>query len=268
MENGNRVKLGIVCILFNRPLNELGIYQIIDTLTSNFELFLFDNSTYPNPELINRPYYYWSKENVGTAGGYTYSIEELENRGCSHIMLLDQDTIIDNTFLEEVISNLKESPQKILIPRIGTETGIISPSSYHWWFGNQNIPFVLSNKLHFKTAISTGSIHPISIIKKYMPFPKEFWLDYFDHWLFYNYSNDSISIKPLNNILNHDLSVHNINQMGYTRLKNIYRSESTFIKTFGPKSARLFLIIRILFRQLKSLASGNIKKTFNAQWPN
>lgn len=268
MENGNRVKLGIVCILFNRPLKELNIYQIFDTIRSEFELFLFDNSTFPNSELLNSSFYYWSKENIGTAGGYTYSIEELENRGCTHIMLLDQDTIIDNIFLEEVLSNLKDSPQKVLLPRIGTESGIISPSSYHWWFGNKKITFPLSNKLQFQTAISTGSIHPISIIKNYMPFPKEFWLDYFDHWLFYNYSNDSIKIKLLNNILNHDLSVHNINEIGYTRLKNIYCSESAFIKNYGPNSAKIFLIIRVVFRQIKSLVSGNIKKTFKAQWPN
>ena len=268
MDKGDRVKLGIVCILFNRPLKKMGIYSILDALISKFDLLLFDNSNLPQPDLINKPYYHWSGTNIGTAGGYFYSIHKLEEIGCSHVMLLDQDTLVNFTFIEEVLYTIKISPQEVLTPMIKSKAGIISPNAYHWWFGNNSKRYSYFKRLSFISAISTGSVHPISLIKNYMPFPEEFWLDYFDHWLFYNYFKDGIKTKSLAAILNHDLSINNIDEISVIRLRNIYKSEKAFIYGHGPKTAKYFLFIRIVIRSIKSIFSRNFLKNFQAQWLN
>ena len=182
-KNSNN-KLGIICVLFERQFEEIGIYSIFKVLKKKFDIIIFDNSNSPKKELINKDYYYCLKFNVGKSVGYSKSLLKLEKRGCSHVMFLDQDTIINEFFFDKIIINISNSPEAVLVPRVETDEGIISPCQYHWWYGinKLNSKFIFNS--YFISAISSGSVHPVKIIKKHIPFPKIFWLDYFDHWLF------------------------------------------------------------------------------------
>lgn len=229
------MKLGIVIVVYKTDLNQISIIQTVlqeMIKTPSLELLVFENSAKKNQKdlTLNKQGYYFHQQtkNLGTAGAYSFAINFFEKLNCTHLALFDQDSVINAKYFMQVNRILSLNSVSVAIPKVISNKVQVSPSYFnHLWGPTQHKPLFPVVK-SFRTAISSGSIHSIDVIKQFKPFPKEFWLDYFDHWLFWIYDKNNISIDIIDYVILHDLSIQNFQDISDFRLKNIYQSEKLF----------------------------------------
>ena len=81
----------------------------------NYELFIVDNGSIDNSEEIIREAFpdltiIQTGENLGFAGGNNIGVKYAFNSGADYVVLLNNDTIVDNFFLDELVTAVKKTP--------------------------------------------------------------------------------------------------------------------------------------------------------------
>jgi hypothetical protein len=196
-----------------------------------------------------------SPGNVGTAGAYAGAIDVAKAQKCEWLLLLDQDTLLPLDYLARAAASLDRAD--ILVPRVWhgdqlispgvlTKTGSIRPSS--------NLP---KHGTGHATAISSGLLARVSAIETSLPFPKDLWLDYVDHWMFLSFARNGLKIAEISADLEHNLSIKEPSRLASDRLDSILRAEAALYRHLGL-SARLVLPFRRAIRGLRFLAGGHI----------
>lgn len=97
-----------------------------------YSIIVVDNgSTDGTPDVIPQEYpnvtVLRSDANLGVAGGYNIGIEYALKQGADYVLILNNDTLFDNEFLDELLRVVNKYPQ----------AGIIQPKIYHYW-GDQS----------------------------------------------------------------------------------------------------------------------------------
>lgn len=256
------MKLGVVIVIYKNNLKEVSIIKTIlqeMSKNSSLELLVFENSAKKNQEVltINKEgyYFYQQTENLGTSGAYSFAIDFFMNLKCTHIALFDQDSVIDSKYFKEVNRSLSSKSFSVAIPKVISNNQQVSPTYFNHLWGATLKKVSFYKVKSFRTAISSGSVHSIDLINQFKPFPKEFWLDYFDHWLFWMYDKNNTFIDILDYVIVHDLSIQNLQNISNYRLKNIYSSEKYFFcnKLKGLSIPAYFL--KVFLRTFKILVT-------------
>ena len=228
------MKLGIVVVIYKTDLKKISVIESIlleMRKKTSLELLVFENSSRKNQDQLIRNregyYLYQQTENIGTSGAYSFAIDFFKSLNCNYVALFDQDSIIDSNYFKQLNNCYSLTSFSVAVPKVISKNRQISPTYFNLFWGPVlKDKFLQKNK--FDTSISTGSIHSISLIASFQPFPKELWLDYFDHWLFWMYDKNKVDIQFMNYEITHDLSIHELKDISNSRLKNIYTSERYF----------------------------------------
>ena len=253
------MKIGVVVVIYKSNPRDLSLIKVITQeicKNSNLELLVFENSANEKSKKIKRNkegyYFYKETKNLGTAGAYSFAIDFFMNLKCKYIILLDQDSIIDCKYFNQINELLSFKNISVAIPKVISNRKQVSPSCFNFLWGpsSRKPIFKITS---FKTAISSGSIHSMDLISSFKPFPKELWLDYFDHWLFLKYSNSNVKIDLIDFEISHDLSIQNLSSISSFRLKNIYSSEKYFFFNHLGRLSLFTYYLKITLRLVKIL---------------
>ena len=256
------MKLGVVVVVYKTDLKKISVIKSIlleMRKNSSLELLVFENSTRKNQEdlIINQEgyYLYQQTENLGTSGAYSFAIDFFKSLNCNYIALFDQDSIIDSNYFKQFNKCFSLNSFSVAVPTVISKNIQISPTYFNplWGPTLKNNSFFQGNS--FVTAISSGSIHSIDLIASFQPFPKELWLDYFDHWLFLKYNNSNVKIDLIDFEILHDLSIQNLSDISSFRLKNIYTSEKYLFCNYLGGLSKLAYYIKITLRLGKILTT-------------
>jgi glycosyltransferase involved in cell wall biosynthesis len=169
--------------------------------------------------------YFHNPQNGGTVAAYSYALELAKVIGANWLLLLDHDTAIPLNHLilaADELNNTYDSNVAALVPVVKHGDTTVSPA-----FLNKYGSVVPSEDINNKkitdicTAISSGVFINTEALNDIMPFPKELWLDYVDHWMFLSFFRSKWNVLSFKSIIDHHLSIEVPSELGARRLTSI-----------------------------------------------
>lgn len=250
-------------VSFLRALDESG-------LASQFRLLVYDNSPVQSvlPESIPIPFsHIHDPANGGLFRAYTAALELAEKDGNEWLLLLDQDTVLDATYLKTLWLNLPEAVGDTrcaaMVPKLLSRNKIISPARVLWGGGAIPVNKKFTGTPPWEiTALNSGTLLRASAIRTVGGFNPGFWLDYLDHWVFNRLHRADYSVCVVDAVLLHDLSVEKMGNMSVSRYINIIIAEGEFYKCCKSRAENLFYCFRLFWRAVKMFLLPDRRKLF------
>lgn len=250
-------------VSFLRALDESG-------LASQFRLLVYDNSPIQSvlPDSIQIPFSgIHDPTNGGLFRAYTAALELAEKDGNEWLLLLDQDTVLDATYLKTLWFNLPEAVGNprcaAMVPKLLSRKKIISPARVLWGGGAIPVNKKFTGIPPWEvTALNSGTLLRVSAIRAVGGFNPGFWLDYLDHWVFNRIHRSGYSVYVVDAVLLHDLSVKKMGNMSVSRYKNILIAEGEFYKCCKTRAENLFYCLRLFWRAVKMFLLPGRRKLF------
>lgn len=239
-------------------------------LASQFRLLIYDNSPSRSslPDAMPLPSsYIHDPANGGLTGAYNTALCLAEKEGHEWLLLLDQDTVINASYLKELWRRLLELAGNrqcvALAPRLLAENEIISPARVLW--GGRLLPVdkTLTGIAPWEiVALNSGALLRVSAVRELGGFNPEFWLDYLDHWIFNRLHHAGYLVYVMDAELQHKLSVRNMADMPIARYKNILLAESRFYQCCKSPCENMVYGLRLLVRAGKMLVLPDRRRFF------
>lgn len=183
---------------------------------------------------------------------YNLALKVAEELDSDWLLLMDQDTEIDQHFLEK----LAEDSEKLnfhgsvvcIVPTIFDGITQISPSRR--FPGGVHRPLrkykeYIGGEIY---AIGSCSSIRLSFLKELKGFDERYVIDSVDRWLFKQIAIRGKLIYLLKGRIRHNLSVRNYEKLSEARYKSIINSELYFIKEHYSIFDRLIYALRIVIR--------------------
>ena len=273
------MKIMAVLVIYERDLSQVRAWpwlvaELKDTGQGGAKLehvLVYDNSRSGAAEsaaTIQDCSYLHDCDNGGTAAAYERAVALAVDKNIHWLLLLDQDTEPSQDFLEVAAAALTggfEMPAA-LVPWVVDKQTVVSPARVTLLGSVRPLRYGSSwEHIHGLTAVASGSLIQVAAMRQIVPFPRELWLDYVDHWIFAQLNLRGARIAVLDVVLRHSLAIRTPAQLSRRRLNSILDGELYFHETLGPP-ARLIYPLRLLAR-LARYALSSPKSALNlAKW--
>ena len=271
MAQTNDDSILIVLVLYKCKIEDSSSFSTLmknrQVITVPHELIIYNNS--PEIRICESDSYLLAEDthNGMLVKAYNYALDIANRHDRKWILLLDQDTILTESYLRELSLVVRTSPNvSAVIPIVKKGIHHISPFSYNSKIGISWMtkPLETEGKTNLcLSAINTGALLNVETINSLGGFSNQFPLDSLDHWYFYEFYLAKKSIWILSSTLEHNISLLD-GPTGMTSFR--YNS---FLES-GLKLARLQGLIpcflwklRCLFRGCKYYFSKNKRKHSN-----
>jgi hypothetical protein len=268
-----------VLVIYSRPLIKVsGWNTLIDWLISSKNshltlnhILIYDNS--PEPVIGDfqddaQLTYIHDQSNGGTRSALLKGIEIALLKNANWLLMVDHDTLLPSNLLNiasDVCSQMLYVPYAALVPKVSQNGSLISPAS----ISSAGMFYPIKNEVSLEqaeiiTAIASGTFFSVASLNKIGYIPDVFWLDGLDHWIFCKFHQSNESVAILNCMLDHELSLNNINNMPDWRIINFIKSQGALLNEL-PILARLtypfrvFIFLLVIYRADKIKAKRILK---------
>jgi len=228
MNNENVVA---IVILFNPEFNTLDL--LLESVAKQVEkVLIIDNSPEPNIQKIENSIIKFGQitkyiplyDNVGIAAAQNVGIKMSKDLGASHVLLLDQDSVLPERMVEDLISE-----EKFLLSK-GFSVAAVGPS-YIDQKTNESVSAVEASFLRTKRKnqndtgeplrsdyiIASGSLIRIDILNKFGLMREELFIDWVDiEWGERCRVNNCYSFVSQKVIMKHSIGDEHVNLIGKT----------------------------------------------------
>jgi GT2 family glycosyltransferase len=225
---------------------------------ASLKVLLYDNTPDgetpgPFPEGVQ---YEAAGRNAGLAAAYNRALEVAQLHGCPWLLLLDQDTVLPENFLDSLLKQLMEYEANTdvvaVVPIVRSGGVVVSPKRVGF-FGLEAFAETPRGIQDFEIAsINSGTAIQCAFVRSIGGFSRAYWLDYLDHWLFRQIYAAGKRVAVSNCILEHNLSVQDYRRnIDLTRYRSILAGESAFMTTHKSKMQIPFYLLRLLARSMR-----------------
>lgn len=134
-----------VIVLYKKKPEECpvfdGVTRLSNELLMDLSVFVYDNS--PEPSLINdKLIYKHDPANSGVAKAYNEAFLEANKLAKKWMMLLDQDTHFETSFIESLPAAIQKYPETVaFVPKLSDEFSLVSPFRWHMGRGKRIAAF-------------------------------------------------------------------------------------------------------------------------------
>lgn len=248
-------KLVVTIVLYQTQFSQTPSYDCLKKLLAEKKIFLFiyDNSPNQQEDLLfhqDNVRYIHDASNPGLAKAYNAGSQYLTEIQGDLLLLLDQDTLLDEDYLETLLKLDLEKEIGAYVPIIHSHGRQISPVFSDQYIGrHSDLPKVgvYSEKI---MSINSGTALPKATLDAIGSFNEAFPLDFLDHWLFWEIHQLDKKISVLAHHLAHDLSVLDYQNLNSQRYESIIQAETLFYQKYDQD--KFYLHRRHLFlRTLK-----------------
>lgn len=173
-------------VLYNKTILESTTFKHLKKYKDKIKINVFDNGKEEYIK-VNRKYceendvnYYTIHKNIGISKAYNFVIDKIDKKEDDHILILDDDTILNDDYIEEIFFEANKKEYDVVLPTIISDKRIISPANVQF---NCRIKILKSiNELNIKkvSAINSGMLIKLSVFNK-IRYNEEIFLDYVDH---------------------------------------------------------------------------------------
>ncbi len=229
------------------------------------DLMVCDNS----PNLHSRPLgfsglYVHDGKNEGLAKRYNLALNRALETGAVWLMLLDQDTRLNGSYLREAmerVAALEEREEVVaIVPKLMQGPHLLSPHVPQYAKAPFRVDASLAGMLNVPLRVfNSGALLRVSRLEAIGGFPEHFWLDYLDHATFHLLQRDGGKIFVMNTVLQHELSSQTLAEEDGTSLSwrqwNTLEAASDFYKRYGTRRER-----NLHWLQIGRMALGAVKQ--------
>jgi GT2 family glycosyltransferase len=246
-------------------------------LAQQISLLLYDNSPEPQTNRFDESTfgaveYCHPGKNGGLSAAYNQALSRAVDAGVEWLLLLDQDTELDADFLPSMMVAIRSAlPEEVcaIVPRVAQEGKILSPQ-YLTRFRRHNLPTAFFG-MHKNpiAALNSGACLRVRAVSEVGGFPRDYWLDYIDHIMFYRLQAAGGRVWVLDVELQHRLSFQNLEkEMSVNRYRNLLAAEWSYIRESradgGAWAHRFRLMKRALGQAVKLNNKAYAKLSFYA----
>ena len=196
-------------VMYNKNCVNSKSFNFMKKYKDKIKTIIFDNSTI---DLGNKKYcdknnieYYSVNKNIGLSKAYNYVISKIDLSPNNYLIILDDDTQLNDEYIEEVLENIKTNEYDIYLPIIKSNQRIISPSNVQFNCRVKAISDIKQINMKKITAINSGMIIKTSIYNEIL-YNEQIFLDYVDHDFMKNVRKNKYKIKILNSVLEQNFS--------------------------------------------------------------
>ena len=216
--------------------------------------------------------YHASPDNGGLASAYSFALKMATSEGFDWLLTLDQDSTVPEALLSHVTAIageiLDQNDIAGIVPEVLSRNIFISPHvlkrgrSVRLPAGFVGIP------QREVSAINSGTIWRTSSLREVGGFNPLFWLDYLDHWLFYEIQRAGRHIYVAGNLrIEHELSLLNREHRPTPeRYENILGAESVFFDLYRNVMDGLLLDAKLLAISLNQLLRRGDRALSQVAW--
>lgn len=232
-----------------------------------FKLIIYDNSEREQVLSISLPFkssYVHSKTNGGVAKAYNYAYKIAKEENYDWLMLLDQDSLLNEDYFIKIRDVLEEINHRTnivaCVPKMLHGNKFFSPAKVLWGEIHRHIDISYVGVSEKEImAIGSCAVVRTSFIDEINGFNELFWLDYLDQWLFHTIYSRSKLVYIVDTYVKHELSIFNFNElMNEQRYKNQLKYETIFMKNYTTKLENMFFLLRLFRRSfILSLVARN-----------
>ena len=256
----NGLLLLAVLVLYKERANDsASFHSLRRALFENSEsasflrVLVYDNSPEPQvlPTLNIDVEYVHNPKNGGPLAAYNEALERALKSNIPWVLLLDQDTDFDATFLEELgraaASYVGQEKVAAIVPQLRCQTTPISPARRR--FGRS--PVVIENFSGVApfpiTALNSGSTMRVTFLREIAGVSSHFWLDCLDFLMFEELNRRGYKVAVCNATLRHGLSAIDPDRLMPTvRYENAKSAESLFVDFYRSPLERLLYDVSLL----------------------
>lgn len=216
-------------------------------------------------------------QNDMLSGAYNHALKIATDENIPWIVLFDQDTVLDKTYLTELQEKLAyfqntDSAVSAIMPCIYVNKEQVSPQIYNPKFyfsytATNMKPNVVSHDCIL--AFNSGIALKTKAMNEIGGFSNKYPLDSQDHDYMYRLYKKGYSTYSMNARLNHDLSMSDYSKMSISRYQSIIDAENEFSKDCGILnflSYKFWLFLRftkwIFKADKRPFACKTLKKVF------
>lgn len=266
-------KILFLVILYKRKCeNSETLNTLIPQVGDHF-IYIWDNS--PLEDVQRNDYlttnrcsyeYFHCPENNSLSTVYQNLIYKSISMGFNHLVILDQDSNLDNNFVSGLSENISASPESVLVPKVLVGDLLVSPG-YSWkWFGWELKP---SKKIKLSriSAINSGLCIPTKkFVDTNFSFPLGIKNYGTDVYFFEHIRVQCIKVGITKAYIQHDLTFHKSNTDNNSYLNSYveHMSAMRIIFSIGPISFVCFNLYVLLHGVKMSLMRKD--KRFLTWW--
>ncbi|MBO7515934.1 MAG: glycosyltransferase, partial [Lachnospiraceae bacterium] len=110
-------KIAAIVVTYNRVLLLTECVEALIKYAEGADILIIDNNSTDNTKETIRPYvdnkrvfYYNTGANLGGAGGFNYGMKVAYEKGYDYFWLMDDDTIVEKSTLEELVKAIDMVP--------------------------------------------------------------------------------------------------------------------------------------------------------------
>lgn len=202
--------LTVLIVIYNKNCCDSISFKFIENFRDKINLILFDNSTrdFKNKEYCekNNIMYYSVNENIGLSRAYNYIIDRIELNSNNYLLILDDDTILNEDYINEIFGEIEKKQYDILLPKVFSNGQLISPSTVQLGCRIKKIKDVSKVNFNQITAINSGMVIKASVYKN-IKYNDEIFLDYVDHTFMKDVRKNKFKIKILMTSIDQNFSI-------------------------------------------------------------
>jgi GT2 family glycosyltransferase len=188
-------------------------------------------------------------ENRGLAEAYQAAFLSAKAAGIRFLVLLDQDSQVDSSFICALddIAECHDATIGIWCPDVISYRKRISPYSLNALGWPNYSPRGDADRLYAINSFSVVSIDCIEAIGGFEPF---YWLDCLDSWIYESAQRRGWTVRRLGVNVRHDLSLVS-GKISLARIRGIAFFESCFAVEYGSAGRVAGTVLRLILRGLK-----------------
>jgi GT2 family glycosyltransferase len=270
------MRIFAVLVIYKKKLEEsqtfislVGSCREISKSKSVLFLLIYDNSPQRQDLFPDVPFnyeYVHDPQNNGLSAAYNYALGKAASMDYPWLLLLDHDSNLPCDYIASIERAVgrHSSNESIVsfVPKVVCNGAVVSPSRVI--LGVQFLPVNIGHTgisdFHM-TAINSGALVKVPFLEQIKGFSDLFKLDFLDHWLFNEIYLNNKRVYVFNSIIQHDLSVNNINaDMSTSRYINILASEKLFYFKYKTAGQKILYLIKLFIRFIKFILISENKK--------
>lgn len=251
-------------VLYNKKIDESVTYNSLKKQKIKTIVYDNSNSEYTN---YNKKYcdennidYYTTNKNVGLSKAYCYVIDKIEISNNNYIIMLDDDTTLNNDYFEELFEKVSKDNFDILLPIVNSNNKIISPCNVQ---NNCRIKMLNNIKeldINKVSAINTAMVIKTTVFNN-IKYNDSMFLDYIDHDFMRKARNADCIIKVMHAKIEQNFSRFEKSTLDkelfrfkiYIRDFKIYCKESRSMLFYHVSTIRYRLKETIKYKSIKFL---------------
>jgi GT2 family glycosyltransferase len=253
------------------------------TIASQVAILVQDNSPLAQEFILDAPKmghhicieYHHTLGNPGLAYAYNNALALAKERDIPWLLLLDQDTCVTHQFLTQLLSAIQKTRSQeycAFVPQLVRDDLVLSPQIVGKVFYRRMSRGASGLAMEPVIAFNSAACIRVLTLTAIGGFPKEFWLDYLDHMVFYSLQEAGGRVFVLDSQLAHSLSMANMeSEVSNERYGNVLRAEWMFVRKTGWGGGSIVHRFRLLKRAVshsfklhnKSYALQTLRSVFS-----